>query len=133
MSHCTNYVPAVIDMPETEIVLQMTPVVKQSLMEPLPSSSETLSEMPPPPPSVHLLPPTPNTSQEAANYTPTTLLDVPVTTSPAPPSPKSRPRSPTPVGDLHHSPHLASPSPGGSQKCQATDDLDEPAVKKLKE
>ena len=96
-------------------------------------------------PAVQLLPPTPQTSQEVANYAPTTLLQVLVhgDTAPAlPPSPHSpaichsRSCSPAPdVADLRWSPHLAqspvlalAPAP----KQQADTDIEEPAAKKTK-
>ena len=70
-----------------EVVYEPVPVEEQMPVTDMPSSQQT-SEMPPPPlpsssqvleniPSVHLLPPTPNTSQEAVNNIATTLLDVP--------------------------------------------------------
>ncbi|KAF8801931.1 hypothetical protein BYT27DRAFT_7215799 [Phlegmacium glaucopus] len=86
-------------------------------------------------PSVHLLPPTPNTSQEAVNYAPTTLLQV---TGPSemPISPqhpqtasgsRSRSRSRSPAieaSNLRWSPCLAS------SKHLPDDSLDELAAKK---
>ena len=99
-------------------------------------------EMPPPPlpsstqiediPCVQLLPPTPNTSQEAANYATTTLLDVPAQSSSGPSPINTQSRSPSPAPDLRRSPRLVSPSPGLSHKRQASDALVEPAGKKKK-
>jgi len=87
------------------------------------------ADMPPPPlpPSVTLQPPTPQTSQEAATYAPTTLLQVPgdppVAGSPPPQArPRSRSRSPAPpLAELHQSPRLSprpSPSPAGKSPSQ---------------
>ena len=99
------------------------------------------SDMPPPPPptssqsmpSVQLLPPTPNTSQEAADYTPTTLLDVPAPILPGSLPSTSPTRSPSPASELRRSPRLASALPGTSHKRQASESLVEPAAKKKKE
>lgn len=117
---------------------------------PAPLATQPSSNMPPPPipsssqvPQVNLLPPTPNTSQEAAEYGKTTLLEVPVPSSepssiPSPlPTPRSRTRSRSPVLDpsqIRRSPRLTSPAPAPAPlgKRPATNDLEEPAAKKAK-
>ena len=87
------------------------------------------ADMPPPPlpPSVTLQPPTLQTSQEAATYAPTTLLQVPgnppVAGSPPPQTrPRSRSRTPAPPpAELRRSPRLSprpSPSPAGKSPSQ---------------
>jgi hypothetical protein len=125
--------PVCDDVPETAI-----PVRRE---DPAPPSTD----MPPPPvpsssqiPAVNLLPPTPNTSQEAENAGQTTLLQVPETTTPVGPDPptssRSRSRSPAPdPSPRRRSPRLASPAP--STKRPASDALDdsEPAPKKARE
>ena len=122
----------------------------------LASSIPSSSEMPPPNvpsplgmqppdvpssqvPQVNLLPPTPNTSQEAANSGPTTLLKVPDPTnmpdplpSNAPSRSRSRSRSPAPdSSEVRRSPRLTSPTP--STKRPASDVLEEPAANKPKQ
>lgn len=96
----------------------------------LPLFTQAMVDMP----SVQLLPPTPNTSQEAAIYAPTTLLEVPAPI-PVPTNRRSnsRSRSPSPAtgpSDLRRSPRLASPIP--SAKRGATEPLVEPAAKRQK-
>lgn len=116
-----------VDMPASS---NMSPLDDSSSMPPpdIPSSSQI--------PGVNLLPPTPNTSQEAATSRPTTLLEVPEPTPTLPdnkPS-RSRSRSCSPAVDpteLRRSPRLTSPAPGS--KRPASDPLEEPATKKLKE
>lgn len=108
------------------------------------SSTQLASDMPPPSipsssqvPAVKVLPPTPNTSQEAENHAKTELLAVPVPApapSPAGPSATRRTRSRSPAPDpsqVRRSPRLASPAP--SAKRPAAEDFDQPAAKKLRE
>jgi hypothetical protein len=140
----------VTSQPAVEITPAPAPVHQEVAEEHVPAdaqmpvTSQPSSEMPPPSlpspsealnhiPSVNLLPPTPNTSQEASNYTAITLLAVPVPSQPAAHSGNTRSRSPTPVTELRRSQRLASPSPGSSNKRQASDPLDEPAAKKMKD
>lgn len=79
-------------------------------------------------PAVNLLPPTPNTSQEAATSGPSTLLVVPEPSLPARHS-RSRSRSPAPdASQLRRSPRILSPVPGS--KRPPSDPLEERAAKK---
>jgi len=104
---------------------------------PLPSSLQATFDIL----AVQLLPLTPQTSQEVANYAPTTLLRVPVhgdAASALPPSPhspairRSHSRSPAPdVADLRRSPCLTQspvPAPVPAPKRQADTDIEEPAA-----
>ena len=118
--------------------------VPSSLDMPPPDVPSPL-DMPPPDvpssqvPQVNLLPPTLNTSQEAANSGPTTLLTVPDPTTMSDPLPsntpsRSRSQSCSPAPDsskVRWSPRLASPTP--STKHPASDVLEEPAAKKPKQ
>lgn len=79
-------------------------------------------------PAVKLLPPTPNTSQEATTSGPSTLLEVPVPTLPPRPS-RSRSRSPAPeASQRRRSPRLGSPAPGSKRPPPGP--LEGPATKK---
>jgi hypothetical protein len=115
-------------------------------------TTQTRSDMPPPPtPTVTLQPPTPQTSQEDENSTPTVLLQVPVTTSGAdqigadniqgPPGGKSRSRSRSTsvaVSERRRSPriHSRSPTPTPSSvpaKRSADISKEEPVAKRPRE
>jgi len=109
---------------------------------PLPSSSQDMFDVP----GVQLLPLTPQTSQEVANYAPTTLLQVPAHSDAAsalPSSPHSPAihcscyYSPAPhVADLCQSPRLAqSPVPAlvPGPKRQADTGVEGPAAKKQRQ
>jgi len=130
----TPALPAV-SMPAPVIPVPITDMAPPSL----PSSLQATFDIP----AVQLLPPTPQTSQEAANYAPTTLLQVPAhgdAASALPPSPHSptircsRSRSPAPdVADLRRSPRLGQlpvPAPVPAPKWQADTDIEEPVAKK---
>ncbi|KAF8814628.1 hypothetical protein BYT27DRAFT_7249667 [Phlegmacium glaucopus] len=139
-SHPASSAPALVaevPPPVPRPVLAPEEVSASHPVSPLPSdippqaTSQASVDMP----SVHLLPPTPNTSQEAVNYAPTTLLQVPgpsqMPTSPhhpeRPSGSRSRSRSQSPAieaSNLRRSPHLVS------SKRLADDSLDEPAAKK---
>jgi hypothetical protein len=86
---------------------------------------------------VNLLPPTPNTSQEAATSAATVLLEVPAPQSSTDLTNdrsirRSRSRSPAPdPSQIRRSPRLASPAPG--TKRPASEGLEEPPTKKAKE
>lgn len=79
-------------------------------------------------PAVKLLPPTPNTSQEATTSGPSTLLEVPVPTLPPRPT-RSQSRSPAPeASPRRRSPRLGSPAPGSKRPPPGP--LEGPATKK---
>ncbi|KAF8803413.1 hypothetical protein BYT27DRAFT_7214726 [Phlegmacium glaucopus] len=148
--------PAPEEMPAPDEMLGPTNVANAQAMPPsLEPTPEVLPAPPsstvlPPPlipstpatvdmPSVQLLPPTPSTSQEAANYTATTLLQVPVLPSmadiprpPASPTTATRSRSRSPAidrSDLRRSPRLTPTS----NKRVGDDSLPEPATKKQRQ
>ncbi|KAF8809360.1 hypothetical protein BYT27DRAFT_7210312 [Phlegmacium glaucopus] len=134
----TNVANAQAMPPSLEPAPEVLPAPPSSTVLPpplIPSTPATVDM-----PSVQLLPPTPSTSQEAANYTATTLLQVPVLPSmadisrpPASPSTTAtRSRSQSPAidrSDLCRSPHLTPTS----NKCIGDDSLPEPATKKQRQ
>ena len=97
------------------------------------------SDMPPPPPTLTLQPPTPQTSQEAAIAAPTTHLQVPMVPhmqEREQTRPRSRSRSPAPpVSERRRSPRLNSPvpSPEPSNKRPREPSEDEAPAKRLRE
>ena len=118
--------PHPTNMPDEQMLANGLPADEEEIIEQPPALALALAgDMLPPPlpstsqaviPSVQLLPPTPNTSQEEANYTATTLLDVPASLQPSSLPRTRKSRSPSPAGELRRSPRLASPSLGQSSK-----------------
>ena len=143
-----NATPVTVDPePVRDIPATISPAPVNNASVPTTGDGTLPSDMPPPPipsssqiPQVNLLPPTPNTSQEAANSGPTTLLHVPdpsqVTSNP-PARSRSRSRSPAPSqSEVRRSPRLASPGPPSNTpgtKRPAPEPLEEPVAKKLRE
>ncbi|KAF8805300.1 hypothetical protein BYT27DRAFT_7258410 [Phlegmacium glaucopus] len=133
----TNVANAQAMPPSLEPAPEVLPAPPSSTVLPpplIPSTPATVDM-----PSVQLLPPTPSTSQEAANYTATTLLQVLVLPSmadiprpPTSPTMATRSRSRSPAidrSDLHRSLRLTPTS----NKRVGDDSLPEPATKKQRQ
>ena len=146
--------------PTGEVALAVPHLASQMVSAPVPAIVPS-SSMPPPlqtssatsmNPIVKLQPPTPQNSQEAAEYQLTTLLQMPAPCVTAPPLPcqepppvpqaasttRSRSRSPVPPpSELRRSPRIRrSPSPGApvtAMKRQADISEENPAAKKRRE